>query len=83
MPAIRLSWQWDELADCGDHVGGRAVAGRGGAGQPHLVMHAADQWTANNNLGGCVVDIGHHFLDDSTHDAFFSRARSSVRTRGP
>jgi len=38
-------------------------------GQAHLAVHAADPVNDENDLGGCVVDIGHHLMDDGAHDA--------------
>ena len=32
-------------------------------------VHAADPVNDENDLGGCVVDIGHHLMDEGTHDA--------------
>jgi hypothetical protein len=38
-------------------------------GQAHLAVHAADPVNDENDLGGCVVDISDHLMDDGTHDA--------------
>jgi hypothetical protein len=38
--------------------------------QANLAVHAADPVNDENDLGGCVVDIGHHLMDDGAHDAF-------------
>jgi hypothetical protein len=32
-------------------------------------VHAAAPVNDENDLGGCVVDIGHHLMDDGAHDA--------------
>jgi hypothetical protein len=59
-----------ELAHGGDRIGGRAVPLTAAApGQAHLAVHAADPVNDENDLGGCVVDIGDHLMDDGTHDA--------------
>jgi hypothetical protein len=59
-----------ELAHGGDHINGCAVPLTAAAlGQAHLAVHAANPVNDENDLGGCVVDIGHHLMDDGAHDA--------------
>ena len=54
----------------GDHINGCAVPLTAVAlGQAHLAVHAANPVNDENDLGGCVVDIGHHLMDDGAHDA--------------
>jgi hypothetical protein len=58
-----------ELVHGGDHIGGCAVPLTPAAlGQANLAVHAADPVNDENDLGGCVVDIGHHLMDDGSHD---------------
>ena len=59
-----------ELAHGGDHIGGCAVPLTPSAlGQANLAVHAADPVNDENDLGRCVVDIGHHLMDDGAHNA--------------
>jgi hypothetical protein len=59
-----------ELAHGGDYIGRCAVPlTTAPLGQAHLAVHAADPVNDENDLGGCVVDIGHHLMDDGAHDA--------------
>src|SRR5258705_12072648 len=49
-----------EVAQGGDYIGRCAVPlATAPLGQAHLAVHAADPVNDENDLGGCVVDIGH------------------------
>ena len=59
-----------ELAHGGDRIGGCTIPLTAAAlWQANLAVHAADPVNGENDLGGCVVDIGHHLMDDGAHDA--------------
>jgi hypothetical protein len=59
-----------ELPNCGNHIGWGAVAlAAAASGQAHLAVDAADPVDHENDLGRLGVNIGHHFLDDGSHDA--------------
>ena len=60
----------NELTDGRDDLGGGAVAlASTPLRQAKLGMHAADPVDQQNDLGGFVVDIGDHLVDDGAHDA--------------
>ena len=59
-----------QLPDGRDDVGGGAVAlAATPLRQAQFGMHAADPVDQQDDLGGFIVDIGDHFLDDGAHDA--------------
>src|SRR5262249_55316321 len=59
-----------ELAHGSDHINGRAVPLTAAAlWQVHLAVHTAHPVDHENDLGGCVVDIGHYLMDDCAHNA--------------
>ncbi|WP_244646138.1 hypothetical protein, partial [Bradyrhizobium campsiandrae] len=73
-----------ELTHGGDHIGGCAVPLTAAAlGQAHLAVHTAHPVDHENDLGGCVVDIGHHFMDDGRTMRSFSLQPRIGRRCGP
>ena len=59
-----------EPANRDDHVGRSAVALAAAApGQTHLAVDAANPMDHEYDLGRFGVDVGHHLLDHSAHDA--------------
>lgn len=59
-----------QLPNRRDDIGGDAVAlPSASLRQAQFSMDAANPMDQENNLGGCIIDIGDHLVDDSAHDA--------------
>ena len=60
-----------QLAHCGDDLGSGAVAlPPAPLRQAKLCMRTANPVDQQDDLGGCVVEIGNHLLDDGADDPF-------------
>ena len=63
--AISTSWRTAAITSAAVLIALTAAA----SGQTHLAVDAADPVDHENDLGRLGVDIGHHLLDHSAHDA--------------